>query len=907
MSNLHVYSAPWHEDLLVNAAARMLAKYPNQLPEITAILPHRRGVLALRDALSKAVGEATLLLPRMLPVRDLELLFVSPPDIPEAMSLWQQRLLMARLVYRFERANSRTPPSFAQVMALSDALMELHAALVRDSPRGLTKDAMERIKGQGAEHWRRRADFLDILFQVWPLIAAENHRITATEREIRMILALAAAWENSPPAHPVYLIGSTGSIPAMRELMRVVAALPEGHVVLPGLDGQVSEDVPPGHPQYHLAQSLAHMGIKAHEVTPLSTATSTPRQRLWQQVMAAEHLAPLPEDAAKGITLIAAEEEEEEAALIALITREGLISDEKTIAIVTPDVGRMERIRQHLALWQIFVTTPQGASLSTLPFGSLRVKILACLSDDVSVVSLLDLLHNNAVMLGENPAAWQALLQCLRDSCRGVLSGLSLAQRVARLTPEHPLQMQLATIIAALEKLSAETLPLAKWLDELEILCRALVPQPLAGQERGQELIEELRANDAGELIAPADFAEILRAALRDPVRIPLASAHPRVHILSPIEARLQHFDRVILAGFNEGEWTAPPAPDPWLNMAQKAKLGLPPPGSDTSLLALDVVTLGMATELFIIRAERSAGRPTTPARFLTRLKTCLETLPPAEDASKWLHWRQELRRSSYQPIPPAMPTPPPALRPCVLSVSNIEYLFTDPYRIYATHGLGIRETKPFDQLPDAATFGHLIHRLIKIMIEGALDPDAPGWLEYELRHLEGDARMELLWLPRIRRILRFVAAEHQARGAGQVKNEDPITHTLNDHPVTLKGRIDRLEENGQGSYSIHDYKTGEIPSAKNMTLGFAPQLIAYALMLEEERGIWPNEILYWELPRARHEGKLTEYALGEMTLAEHTKALRHALRVMTETPLPYLALKDDSPYAVLSRNDEWA
>jgi len=91
------------------------------------------------------------------------------------------------------------------------------------------------------------------------------------------------------------------------------------------------------------------------------------------------------------------------------------------------------------------------------------------------------------------------------------------------------------------------------------------------------------------------------------------------------------------------------------------------------------------------------------------------------------------------------------------------------------------------------------------------------------------------------------------------------------------------------------------------MTLGFAPQLIAYALMLEEERAVWPQELLYWALPRARHEGKLTEYALGEMTLAEHTKALRHALRVMTETPLPYLALKDDSPYAVLSRNDEWA
>jgi ATP-dependent helicase/nuclease subunit B len=907
MSNPSIYSAPWHEDLLAKVAAHMLAHYPEQLPEITAILPHRRGVIALRDALSRAAGEATLLLPRMLPVRDLESLFPFPPDLPEAMSLWQQRLLMARLVYRFERANSKTPPSFAQVLALTDALMELHAGLVRDSARGLADDAMDLLKGQGAEHWRRRADFLNILFQAWPHIAAETGHITAAERETKMILALAAAWQDSPPTQPVYLIGSTGSISAMRELMRVVAALPEGHVVLPGLDTEISGHVAPGHPQYHLSQSLTQMGVTAAAVTLLSMAAITPRQLLWQQVMAAEHLAPLPMDAASGITLLAAEEEEEEAALIALITREGLTTEGKTIAIVTPDVGRMERIRQHLALWQIFVTTPQGTPLAALPFGSLRVKILVCLSDEVSVASLLDLLHDSAVMLGENEAAWQALLQRLRDACRGVLSSLPVSERIKRLAPEHPLQTKLAVIIAALEKLSAETLPLAAWLGELEAICAVLAPQPLAGQERGQELLEELRAHDSSEPIAPADFAEIMRAALRDPVRTPLANAHPRVHILSPIEARLQHFDRVILAGFNEGEWTAPPAPDPWLNMAQKATLGLPPPGAETSLLALDVVTLGMAPELFITRAERSAGRPTTPARFLTRLKTCLETLPPADDASVWGNWRQQLRATPYQPMTPAMPNPAPPLRPRVLSVSSLEYLFSDPYRIYAAYGLGIRETKPFDQLPDAATFGQLVHRLIKIMIEAALDPDAPGWLEHELRHLEGDARMNLLWLPRIRRILRFVAAEHQVRGAEKVKNEEPLSHSLRDHPVTLKGRIDRLEENGQGSYSIHDYKTGEIPSAKNMTLGFAPQLIAYALMLEEERGIWPQELIYWALPRARHEGKLTEYELGEMTLAEHAEALRHALRVMTETPLPYLALKDDSPYDVLSRNAEWA
>jgi NAD-specific glutamate dehydrogenase len=114
---------------------------------------------------------------------------------------------------------------------------------------------------------------------------------------------------------------------------------------------------------------------------------------------------------------------------------------------------------------------------------------------------------------------------------------------------------------------------------------------------------------------------------------------------------------------------------------------------------------------------------------------------------------------------------------------------------------------------------------------------------------------------------LQFVAEMSHMRGV-KLESEFPLTHALNNHPLTLKGRIDRLEELGQGAYSIHDYKTGPIPEIKEMKEGRVPQLIAYALMLEEERGIWPQELLYWALPRARHEGKLTEYALGEMTLA---------------------------------------
>jgi hypothetical protein len=84
------------------------------------------------------------------------------------------------------------------------------------------------------------------------------------------------------------------------------------------------------------------------------------------------------------------------------------------------------------------------------------------------------------------------------------------------------------------------------------------------------------------------------------------------------------------------------------------------------------------------------------------------------------------------------------------------------------------------------------------------------------------------------------------------------------------------------------------------------PQLIAYALMLEEIRGVWPQELSYWALPRGRYAGKITPHAFAEQGLAEHAAALKAALYRITEEKIPYLALSDTSPYAPLSRNEEW-
>ena len=75
----------------------------------------------------------------------------------------------------------------------------------------------------------------------WPKVLAERGQIDAIERRTRAIRAQAARWREHPPATPVIAAGSTGSQPATRELLAVIADLPQGAVVLPGLDRDMDE------------------------------------------------------------------------------------------------------------------------------------------------------------------------------------------------------------------------------------------------------------------------------------------------------------------------------------------------------------------------------------------------------------------------------------------------------------------------------------------------------------------------------------------------------------------------------------------------------------------------------------------------------------------------------------------
>ena len=96
--------------------------------------------------------------------------------------------------------------------------------------------------------------------------------------------------------------------------------------------------------------------------------------------------------------------------------------------------------------------------------------------------------------------------------------------------------------------------------------------------------------------------------------RPPASTAHPRVSILGQLESRLQQADLVLIAGLNEGVWPRYAESGPWLSRPMRGELGLPPAELQVGIAAHDLFMAACAPEVVFSRARKDeGGAPPSP------------------------------------------------------------------------------------------------------------------------------------------------------------------------------------------------------------------------------------------------------------------------------------------------------
>ncbi|HET6521854.1 MAG TPA: double-strand break repair protein AddB, partial [Geminicoccaceae bacterium] len=652
----------------------------------------------------------------------------------------------------------------------------------------------------------------------------------------------------------------------------------------------------------------------------------------------------------------------------------------RTAALVTPDRNLARRVAVELQRWGIEVDDSAGTPLDQTPPGGFLLLTAHLIVEGVTPVTLCATLKHPLARGGLEQGRFRRLVRALE---RAVLRGPRIEGGFRELCAEleRYAERERASRPSIAPVRLEELRELCDWFKELARLAHpfeALCGRPDAG--RAAELPELLRAHlafaealaadeagsaaalwarEAGE--AAARFVEGVFEASRGLDSIPVAAypaliavlmaacpvrprfnRHPRLQILGPLEARLQHADLMLLGGLNEESWPRDSDCGPWLSRPMREAYGLPPVERLIGLAAHDFVQAACAPVVVLSRAEKDeSGKPTVPSRWFVRLQAVLEAtagrgarlVPDALWST--CTGRLDLPDGPPRPCRPPDPRPPLEARPRRLSVTQVETWMRDPYGVYARHILSLRPLEPLDAEPGHAERGQVIHRALAAFVRDHprhLPPNAlDRLLAYGQKEFEVYAnrpQVMAVWWPRFKRIAEwFLERERERRG----RIERVVCEASGQRELpggfVLTAQADRIELLAGGGIAIIDYRTGRLPSGREVESGMSPRLSLEGVLARVGgfTDLPPGtlrELSYWALlggerpgivrdavPAGRSGDGIDVEELAERALA----GLRRLVDHFDDPNTPYYArprpryLPGHGDYDHLARVKEWA
>ena len=968
------FAIPAHRPFLEDLAAGVLDWLGDQAPEAlsdaTILLPNRRAARAFTSALSSLSGDRPVLLPQVRPLGDLE--EDEPPftpgelglDLLPAIAPLTRRFEMAKLVVAHHDRDLSPMRALELADSLGAFLDSCHIEEVED------REKIADLAGADfAEHWQASAKFLGIAVREWPKRLTELGLTDSAERRTTLLRMLAARWDSHPPQGPVIAAGSTGTVKAAADVLIAVAKAPQGCVVLPGLDTDLSpaawDAIEEQHPQSALKRLLTRAFVDRaavrpwfrRPVEPVVEARGRARQRLINEALrpaeatadwrteiarlrreAADGGSPLDPIAQglDGLSVVAMRTEEEAAATVALMMRETLETphpDEKvrTCALVTPDLELGRRVAARLERWGVAADNSSGAALDRMPVGVLVGLCARFIADPLKPQTVLGLIKSDLTTLSE--ATPHAVAELEKVAFRGprTRNWSRIEDRLAkagepRRDGQPPSDHALARLAEAralggrlqalAEAASFRTTSLDDAARRLTRLVEALAGVDVwAGPdgEAAAALLSQLIEAGAslGEISAEA-FAELVAALLHDATVRTGGATHPSLRILGAIEARLVRADRMILAGLEEGVWPRGAPVDPFLSRPMREDLGLPPPERRVGQTAQDFVQAASAPEAILVHSERRGGQPAVRSRWLWRLE--MLTRGAGVEIDRPSHMLAAARALDA-PVAgegglakrPA-PKPPVDRRPRKLPVTGVERWVRDPYAVYARYVLNLREMDRPGQSAEALLRGQAIHKAVERLtlswpdvLPEKCESQLETLLYEELRnHGFEDAAMARE-APLARNCARWLAGfelRRRARGIEiRVEEEVALTFVAPAGPFTLTAKADRIELSSTGA-AILDFKTGSVPSAKQVKTGFAPQLtltgaILAGTGLSDSGPVEPEDLTYVRVIGRKVPGEAKTVAAGaeafDLSMAA-LAGLKARVARFDEQTTPYLS-----------------
>ena len=953
---VNVQNMPLSLSLADELAKKLLQdgkKDPLELANTVVILPTKRAILTLKEAFVRQSGGEVFLLPKILALKSLEeTAFFESNDILPAIDVLERKAILTSMIMADYAKYGVDNPTPDKAAALADSLAEFLDELERsETDFGEIKNL---VPEDFAIHLQSILAFLELILKDYPKILLQKGKINPAAREVQLIYAKAKQWEEKPAKYPVIVAGITGSLPSTAKLLSVVANMPKGLVILPALDTEMDDEawkaVSEMSPQFAMKELLLKMGVERKDVPDFVPAPSQESQKnlFIREIMRPsettdkwrELKGKISKDALANVMRIDAENEGDEALAVALILRQVLEEEGKRAVLVTTNRDLAKRVSVQMLRWGVDLNDSAGKKLADTKEG-IFFNLLADAAASRDDAKMLALLKHPLSAAKMNVADFKPYVRKWEKSVRlGKPFALDLESKGVDLAGFFSL-FEAGEEVDFLKMLKAHV----KLAEQLATSADRSANERLWKGDGGQVAADAISklfvyGGCIGK-INPIYYPALFKSFMSGFEARPTYGFHPRLDILGPIEARLQIADVVVIAGLNEGSFPRLPDADPWFSRQMRAQIGMPSKDEEIGIAAHDFTCLFSFPKVYLTRAKKEAGTPTIPSRWLFRMDTVLQAagIDDAIKSAEFLDFAEELdmpNPDEIKAMSPPQACPPSNVRPRRMSVTEIEKWMRDPYSIYAKHILGLVPLKEIDYQPGAAEYGTAVHNSLeqfvntfgKSMPENAFDELLKiGEQEFARQGIKGADLA--FYFSRFERVAEwFVAKQKEEAGLiadtfCEVKGEIKIPSAGGD--FTLSGKVDRIDILNDKKVRIVDYKTGGVPSSKQVHAGFAPQLPLEGVMFEKGAFIAKGvpckskvgELQYWKLAGSA-KGVSISSAVGEdgsvdEEIAKAYEGLAELVRKYDDEKTPYLAaprfsvMPSYSDYEYLERIKEWA
>ncbi len=350
---------------------------------------------------------------------------------------------------------------------------------------------------------------------------------------------------------------------------------------------------------------------------------------------------------------------------------------------------------------------------------------------------------------------------------------------------------------------------------------------------------------------------------LHQPDNIVDSISNTKISVTTVIESRFMTYDLVILCDLNEGVW--PPSHDEEHNFISditRNKYGYSNPKLfEVGYAAHDFASFICASKKVIISNLKSNGISINhKPRIISRWVSLLQAYSTIGKNNIQIAPSKQQYQSSSCENTSATAAVPAHLRPQILSATSIEKLLRNPYLYYLEYILKLQylpqEFVARDTLPSSKEFGIILHKILH-SVSNTIDNNYASCSDYNtyynmfwnvieriLKHRYGEGFLYkqrlLLWKNRFNNIIYWMHC-YEMRLSKKYQNivtmtEKKLSITLdlkNNTNIILQAYADRIDVmNNPYHIYISDYKTGQIPTKKDIVTGLKSQLNLEALIL---------------------------------------------------------------------------